>query len=84
MNPKNEILFYVLTPDQYNLFNNFRIDNGYADPGFKEYEDGNYYLASGGNTDFLMAEYDAEVNPDQDDYSTRLWTVSTVPSALWP
>lgn len=81
---QNGITFYVLSPDQYTLFSNFCDANGYDDPGFTKYEDGNYYLASGGNTDFLMAEYDDDVNPGQLDYSTRFWTMSTVPSVLWP
>ena len=81
---QNEITFYVLTAEQYGWFQAFCEDNDYVDPGFTKYEDGNYYLASGGNTDFLMLEYDQEVNPNQLDYSTRFWSVSTVPSALWP
>ena len=81
---QNEITFYVLSPDQYTLFSSFCADNGYAVPSFTQYEDGNYYLISGGATDLLMAEYDDEVNPNQHDYSTRFWTLSTVPSVLRP
>ena len=81
---ENGITFYVLSPDQYTLFSDFCDANGYNVPNFTLY-DGNYYLAASvTDTDFLMAEYDDEVNPGQLDYSTRFWTMSTVPSALWP
>ena len=82
---QNEITFYVLTAQQYGWFTDFCRDNGYVIPGFTLYKDGNYYLAANGtDTDFLMVAYDDEVNPDQSDYSTIIWTVSTVPSELWP
>ena len=82
---QNGITFYVLTAEQYGWFTAFCNENGYDIPGFTLYEDGNYYLAaSGTETDFLMAEYDDVTNPNQPDYSTRFWTLSTVPSVLWP
>lgn len=81
---QNGITFYVLTAEQHDWFTAFCTDNGYTVPSFTQYEDGNYYLISGGATDLLMAEYDDDVNPDQHDYSTRFWTLSTVPSVLRP
>lgn len=81
---QNGITFYVLTQQQYELFCTFCRQNDEVVPSFTQYEDGNYYLASGGATDLLMVAYDDDVNPGQLDYSTRFWTLSTVPSVLWP
>jgi hypothetical protein len=81
---QNGITFYVLTPEQYGWLQGFCTDNDLTLPGFTRYEDGNYYLVSGGDNDFIMAWFDDDVNPNQQDYSTRFWTMSTVPSSLWP
>ena len=81
---QNGITFYVLTDEQHDWLQTFCTDNGYTMPGFTQYDDGNWYLQAGGDNDFLMAMYDDDVNPGQQDYSTRFWTMSTVPSVLWP
>lgn len=81
----NEIIFWELTESQKTAFINYL---GY-DPGFEYYPGtGLWYLEQ---TTANLAAYGSEFEDfDMDDgtigdsYGTHTWTMSTVPSVLWP
>ena len=76
----NYVYYYVLTEQQHQMLLNYFGGSEYTDP-FTEYN-GMYYVEknSFNEADFWMI---MEENEDFA-FDTTFWTLSTVPSSLWP
>ena len=83
----NEIIFWELTAGQYALLADYFTDNEIALPTFEQYN-GNYYLVQTPENLALYSsvfqDFDMDDGRIGDSYGTHTWTISTVPSVLWP